>query len=229
MRIKESAPKKSGFLGRLRNQLSHMFSGKKEIQEPEKKIESEPVKAEQNSFLHQIAKSQPKKLIDPVERYIKKVARRAARREAEVNKPTDEPKKPKDAFGILLDSQSETDFQAALAEKEAGSSEEKPQSISKIILSYPVKPQDKCDLHRLKAQEALIKIDSFIRTAHQRGFKTLEIITGKGIHSKGGKSALRDVTEEKISELKKEGLILSFRWEHQRKRKSGAMIVFLHR
>lgn len=228
MRTKESATKKSGFLGHLRDQFSRMFNGKKEIQESEKKTESKPVKTEQDSSLHKIVELQSEKLIDPVKRHARKIARRAAkRREAEANKPTDEPKSPKDEFGILLDNQSEADFQIALAEKEAGLAKNKPLSLNEIIKDYPIKSQRSLNLHELKAEEAKIEIDSFIRNMRKKGFQTIKIITGKGIHSKEGKSVLRDVTEEKIAELKKEGLVLSFRWDNQRKRKSGAIIVYL--
>ena len=135
---------------------------------------------------------------------------------------------PKENFGELMEEYaSHADIQAAKAEKEAGLAEDKPLSLSEILKNYPTKPQRKLDLHGLKAEEAKIKIDSFIRNSREKRLQTVKIVTGKGIHSEEGKSVLRDVAEEKIVELKKEGLILSSVWEHQRKRKSGAMIVYL--
>jgi len=65
-----------------------------------------------------------------------------------------------------------------------------------------------------------------IKSARQRGLQTLRVITGKGLHSYG-KAVLPEVVEEKVVELKKQNLILTFRWEKGSKRKSGALIVYL--
>ncbi|OQX20720.1 MAG: hypothetical protein BWK80_35435, partial [Desulfobacteraceae bacterium IS3] len=56
--------------------------------------------------------------------------------------------------------------------------------------------------------------------------RTVRIIVGKGLHSEG-KAVLRDVVEEKLVSLKREGMILSFKWEKTNKLKSGAIIVYL--
>ncbi len=97
--------------------------------------------------------------------------------------------------------------------------------IHEQLKTYPI-PQDELDLHRYTAEEALCKTESFIQTARLQGIKTVRIIVGKGIHSRG-KAVLPDIIEEKIVSLKKSGQILTFMWENRSKRSSGAMIVYL--
>ena len=67
---------------------------------------------------------------------------------------------------------------------------------------------------------------TFIRTAQTDGLYTLRIIVGKGLHSESG-AVLPDVIEDLLLELKREGTVLTYRWEKGVKRKSGAVIVYL--
>ncbi len=82
------------------------------------------------------------------------------------------------------------------------------------------------DLHGCNREEAERKADSFIYNASYKGLKTVRIVVGKGIHS-AGKAVLPDIIETKMIALKKEQVVLSYCWEKRKKRKSGAIIVYL--
>ncbi|MBU1017731.1 Smr/MutS family protein [Patescibacteria group bacterium] len=223
---KESAAEKPGFLSRWRDQFSRILRRKKVVREPEK--EAEPDNKKQTVTMAQIVELPPseKTRLDPVERHAKRVARRAEKKRQLMEKQGVSSDRRPDEMAELLEKIGDEEFEAALEEKEADM-DDGAKSIHKILLQYPVKPERKLDLHGLKAVEAESEIDSFIRTVHERGLKTVEIITGKGTHSKDSRSVLRDVAEEKIVDLKKHGLILHFKWENLRKTKSGVLIVYL--
>jgi DNA-nicking Smr family endonuclease len=91
---------------------------------------------------------------------------------------------------------------------------------------YPP-PQDTLDLHGCMAQEAEDKTLRFVEESRRRGILTVRIITGKGLHSPGGKAVLPDTIEQVLGLLKKEGGITSFQWEKKVKSKSGALFVYL--
>ncbi|MBU0682224.1 MAG: Smr/MutS family protein [Proteobacteria bacterium] len=92
--------------------------------------------------------------------------------------------------------------------------------------SYPP-PQDTLDLHGCTAQEAEVKALRFVEGARRRGILTVRIITGKGLHSPGGKAVLPDTIEQVLGLLKKEGGITSFQWDKKVKSKSGSLLVYL--
>ena len=48
-----------------------------------------------------------------------------------------------------------------------------------------MRPEAYLDLHGLHQDEARIRLDSFITDCKRRGFKKVQIIHGKGIHTKG--------------------------------------------
>lgn len=108
----------------------------------------------------------------------------------------------------------------------SGIEEEMAELSSSKIFSYP-KPQKKIDLHGMTSIEAGKKLENEIITAKIEGLDTLLFITGKGTHSKDGKSVLKVVVEEKIISLKKSGQIYTFKWEKKQKKKSGAIIVYI--
>ena len=59
-----------------------------------------------------------------------------------------------------------------------------------------MKAQDELDLHEMKLEEALAQVKAFLDSCSSRGLKKVRIVTGKGIHSKGGEAVLRpQVTE----------------------------------
>ena len=52
-------------------------------------------------------------------------------------------------------------------------------------------PQDELDLHEMLLDDAVAATRSFLDSSFSRGLKKVRIITGKGIHSKGGEAVLR--------------------------------------
>ena len=98
-------------------------------------------------------------------------------------------------------------------------------TLKERLKRYP-QPQGQLDLHGAKALQAQQRADSFIRTAQADGLFTLRIIVGKGLHSESG-AVLPDVVEDRLIQLKRDGLVLAYRWEKGLKRKSGAVIVYL--
>ncbi|MCB2168750.1 MAG: Smr/MutS family protein [Deltaproteobacteria bacterium] len=98
-------------------------------------------------------------------------------------------------------------------------------TLKERLKRYP-KPQGQLDLHGATVLQAEQRTDSYIRTAHVEGTLTLRIIVGKGLHSEAG-AVLPDVVEDRLLRLKRDGLVLSYRWEKGLKRKSGAVIVYL--
>jgi DNA-nicking Smr family endonuclease len=101
----------------------------------------------------------------------------------------------------------------------------RPLTVSERLKQYPP-PQAEVDLHGCTAAEAEKKTETFIRNARLRGIRTVRIIVGKGLHSKG-QAVLPDVTEDRIIELKRRNRVLSYKWEKKDKRKSGAVIIYL--
>ncbi len=98
-------------------------------------------------------------------------------------------------------------------------------SVGEKIKTYPP-VQKEIDLHGCTVMEAEKKTGSFILTARHQGLRTVRIIVGKGLHSRG-KAVLPDAVEKEIVRLKKAGEILTFRWENSSKLKSGSMFVYL--
>jgi DNA-nicking Smr family endonuclease len=118
--------------------------------------------------------------------------------------------------------------EAVIREKEDGLLDDEERRTQNIIKKYPTNPQDTLDLHNHIGNEAKRAIGFFIERSRLNRLKTVRIITGKGLHSNDGKSVLRGITEEKIAELKKAGLVLSFKWEQGKMAKSGSMIVYIN-
>jgi DNA-nicking Smr family endonuclease len=98
-------------------------------------------------------------------------------------------------------------------------------TMKERLKRYP-QPQAQLDLHGATALQADHRTDSFLRAAHREGTLTLRIIVGKGLHSEAG-AVLPDVVEDRLLQLKRDGLVLNYRWEKGLKRKSGAVIVYL--
>jgi DNA-nicking Smr family endonuclease len=115
------------------------------------------------------------------------------------------------------------DFEEILRQKEEII--EKPLTMRERLKKFPP-PIGEIDLHGCTGGQAVIKTDEFIRMSLISDLRTVRIIVGKGLHSEG-KAVLRDVVEQKLVDLKKEGLLLSFKWEKTSKLRSGAAIVYL--
>lgn len=98
-------------------------------------------------------------------------------------------------------------------------------SLKKRLKRYPGAELD-LDLHGMTAIPARMKLRSFIHTCKTRGFFTVRIIVGKGLHSSEG-PVLPDMAEDEIRELQAQGQVLWYEWEKKKKKESGSMIVYL--
>ena len=98
-------------------------------------------------------------------------------------------------------------------------------TLKEKLHRYPA-PQAQLDLHGDTALIARQRADSFLRTAVAAGSLTVRLIVGKGLHSESG-AVLPDVVEDLLFLMKREGLVLTYRWDKGAKRKSGAVIVYL--
>ncbi|PID78211.1 MAG: hypothetical protein CSA18_02665 [Deltaproteobacteria bacterium] len=103
----------------------------------------------------------------------------------------------------------------------------KPVHLAKRLKRYP-KPELTLDLHGFTSIQARLKIENFILSAFEKGYFTLRIITGKGIHSQAG-AVLPDITEDVVKSLVTQKKVLSYSWENKKKSKSGSIIVYLNR
>jgi len=109
----------------------------------------------------------------------------------------------------------------AMQEKAAGESVEE-RTMSERLQDYP-KIQRETDLHGMSGSEAKHEIDRFIQSAQQQRIRTVRIVTGKGLHSKHQISVIPEVTEERLAELKRLGLVLTWK----REKSGGAFVVYL--
>ena len=100
-----------------------------------------------------------------------------------------------------------------------------PLPLKKRLKRYPGVERE-LDLHGYNALGAQLKLRSFILSCKHQGFFTLRIIVGKGIHSENG-AVLPDVVEDELKEMKKQNLVIFYKWDRRTKAKSGAMIVYL--
>lgn len=141
--------------------------------------------------------------------------------EADVSAPA-----PGEGFGDLLEaSLSNENSRTILQKKQEGATKSKPVSMRRRLKQYPP-PQRELDLHGFRSHPAEQRTESFVRTAFMGGDLTLRIIVGKGLHSENG-PVLPDIVENRLHQLKREGIVLSYRWEGRSKKRSGALIVYL--
>jgi len=100
-----------------------------------------------------------------------------------------------------------------------------PMPIKKRLKRYPP-PEAELDLHGFTALGAEIKAKSFILTCKHQGYFSLRIIVGKGLHSDMG-PVLPHVIEDVLNILKNQNIVLAYKWDRQKKSRSGAVIVYL--
>ena len=131
----------------------------------------------------------------------------------------DKTAEPEGEFTTLLE--------AHLKQNRPSSQPPKPLPLKRRLKRYPP-PEADLDLHGFTAIGAQVKARSFISSAHVQGFFTLRIIVGKGLHSEGG-PVLPHVVEDLLKEMKKENIVLAYKWEGRKKLKSGAVLVYLKR
>ncbi len=134
-------------------------------------------------------------------------------------------KNNKDNFSKLLNSSLKgKTMQAMMREKK---DKPKPATVplKKRLKRYPP-PQKLLDLHGDTASMAETRADSYIRTCGKNGIFTLRIVVGKGLHSEYG-AVLPDIIEDLLIKLKKEEVVLWFKWDRKKKSSSGSLIVYL--
>lgn len=133
----------------------------------------------------------------------------------------------KKSFAEVLEENLDQDkLQEAITQKTSKNRAAEPEAVlpDKEVKELP--PQQEIDLHGLTSAEAELKLESFFQTVKGKGFITVRVITGKGLHS-DGPAVLRNIAEQKIAELQKRNLVVSYRWEKKTREKSGSMIVVL--
>ena len=59
-------------------------------------------------------------------------------------------------------------------------------------------PEDELDLHGLTVEEALNQLAGFVSRAFAHNHRTVSVVTGKGLHSKGGVGVLKLAVEQWI-------------------------------
>jgi len=128
------------------------------------------------------------------------------------------------------DSSEHEDFAAMLeesfkAQKLKPLIKSKPLSLKKRLERYPGVELE-LDLHGFNAIGAQLKLRSFIQTCKYQGFFTIRSIVGKVLHSEDG-AVLPDIVEDELKKMKKQNLVISYKWDGKKKIKSGAIIVYL--
>lgn len=84
-------------------------------------------------------------------------------------------------------------------EKRISGFEKKPEKQTTTITQLKkMKVRDELDLHCVKLEDALVQTDQFIEYCYNRKYEKIRIITGKGLHSEGGRSVLRDPVTDRI-------------------------------
>ena len=135
------------------------------------------------------------------------------------------PKKPhepdrKEWAELLEAFSSPAHVQEALREK--GDAQEGLSSKGDQLKHYP-HPQQTFDLHGLTGAEAERAAERFLRTVANQRLRTVRLITGRGLHSKGGQPVLPEVIENLLTRLRQSRKVLEFKWESGR----GAVLVYL--
>jgi len=102
----------------------------------------------------------------------------------------------------------------------------KPVPLKKRLKRYPP-PEADLDLHGFTAIGAEARAKSFIQTALHRGYFTVRIIVGRGVHSPDG-PVLPHVVEDLLKMLKGDKQVLSYEWEGGQRKKSGALKIYLN-
>lgn len=127
---------------------------------------------------------------------------------------------------LLYASLGQKNMDVLLHEKQDREKKRKKLTLKQTLKAYPP-PQGQLDLHGYRALKAELRVESYLKSAFHNQTHTVNIIVGKGLHSDEG-AVLPDVVENKLNQLKKEGLILAYDWDNKRKSRSGAVIVYLN-
>ncbi len=110
--------------------------------------------------------------------------------------------------------------------------EDEPQTASarrmKQLKQGKLVPEASLDLHGLQRVEVAAKLRFFLQDALYQGWRTVLVITGKGLHSDAGEPVLRQETERFLAA---EGRKWVIEWSRAPKHYggSGALVLFLRR
>ncbi|TWI77363.1 Smr domain-containing protein [Desulfobotulus alkaliphilus] len=112
-----------------------------------------------------------------------------------------------------------------LKEKKAGFPPSAPITLKERLRRYPP-PQENLDLHGFSGIQARLKTEIFLQQAKEKGTFTVRIIPGRGLHSEGP-AVLPDIVDQKIREMEEAGLVLSWKWENEKREPGGSVLVYL--
>ncbi len=109
--------------------------------------------------------------------------------------------------------------------------EPRPEVLPKRIKQVKqgkLSPDASLDLHGLQCTEVVDKLQNFLHKAEHRGWQTLLVITGKGLHSEDGEPVLRNEVERYLSAEGKKQVI---EWSRAPRQYggNGALFLFLKR
>jgi len=113
-----------------------------------------------------------------------------------------------------------------MSEKGVRTVRKKPLSLKEKVKRYPL-PQSQLDLHGYTAIKAELRAETFLKNAYGNQIHTVIIIVGKGLHSDEG-AVLPGVIEALIIRLRKDGIVLFYEWENEKKVRSGSVSVYLN-
>ena len=118
------------------------------------------------------------------------------------------------------------DEEKAIQKRMASSKSEASQNKSITINTVRrMNVQDELDLHGVKFEDAVNEATTFIDASAKRGLRKIRIITGKGLHSPGGKSIIRP---EIVNAVKNHSAVREADFNPKAKDGgSGAIIVIL--
>ncbi len=88
----------------------------------------------------------------------------------------------------------------AKAERHAPARPERPKVRRLKTRPKNLRVDDQIDLHGLRTEAALRRLEHFVAQAASSGLRTVLVITGKGHHSPGGRGILRHKVEDWIRE-----------------------------
>lgn len=98
--------------------------------------------------------------------------------------------KTEKSFAEIYDSWTKThDDEKAMKKAKQGSGERKAEITINQIRKMDA--QDELDLHEVKLEEAKVQVTDFLEQSYKKGYRKIRIVTGKGLHSKGGEAVLR--------------------------------------
>ncbi len=96
-----------------------------------------------------------------------------------------------DSFADIYSRWEQTHDEEKAINKKAKASNSSGKSDISINAVRKMSAQDELDLHEMKLEEAVKATGEFLDQSYRHGLRKVRIITGKGIHSKGGEAVLR--------------------------------------